>query len=492
MQWQNIKFLLENTLSKNGKVIIAGDPKQSIYRWRGGDVEQFINLIKKKSKKYYKKIINLKNNYRSCKEIVKFNNKLYFYASKNIKNNFYKKIYLETIKQKAIIQSKGYVELNFLKEKNIIDYKINICKKIQKKIYFFLNQGYKFSDIVLLIRNKNKGVFLMQELSKYKIPVTSSESILIKNFWQIEILITLLYIILNPYNYKKRVNFILLLNNNNLLSFPKKEIHNLITKIVYTPLNFFFKELSIYGISLNIENIYKKNFYDFIEEIIFSLNLRKKNETAPLQFFLDFVYKFTIKIGNSIRKFLKYWNIEKEKKTIIISNKFESVKIMTIHKSKGLEFPIVIIPFSDWNFFIKKNSNLYTKLYDDNIKNKFEFFYLEFQPFLKKINGPIKKIYKNNCDKEYIDNLNLFYVATTRATEQLIIFSKKKKYKTIFFFLKNFLKKEKIWDEKKNQYCFGKSKKSILFKKKKSFKQEFIFSFFKRKENFLTKKNFKK
>lgn len=453
LQWDNIKILIENILSENGTVLLCGDPKQSIYRWRGCNVENFLNLINNYNISYIKEIKNSKYNYRSSKEIVEFNNNLYLLASNNLKNDLYKKIYSKNIKQKYCndLYKKGYVEINFLPKKN---YLIEVNNIIISRIRVLLSKGFKKKDIVILTR-KNKEVFdLNIFFNERGIKTQSSDCFLLKNYWEINCIIQLLNIINFPNDYLIRIKWILLLKSNNKIICSEKKIQNFLFKIPNLNLNNFFIKLKNYGINL-YDDIYSSIscFYILIEKIIKSINLDKNK--IYIQHFLDFILLNTKNIKNSINIFLDIWNIKKNEISIYIPKNIDGIKIMTIHQSKGLEFKIVILPFIYWNIINNKNSGnwIYIDFFD-----KFDYYYVNMNKNMLNINIT-KKIYENYLDRSHFDNLNLLYVATTRATEKMFIFSIANKLSSIenniSYYLYNFLLKKKLFINNKIKYSFG-------------------------------------
>ncbi|WP_185865144.1 UvrD-helicase domain-containing protein [Blattabacterium cuenoti] len=462
MQWKNIEILIENSLSENGSAIVVGDPKQSIYRWRGGNSQQFFHLIYSYSTAYKKKLEILKYNFRSCKEIVKFNNSFYPFISKIFKCLIYKNLYKNAKQKIHHINDTGYVRLQLINAINRKKYRENIYKNVIIQIKKLLEKKYSFSDIAILVRTNEEGSYLSDKLIMNGINVNTSISFLIKNYFEIQIIINFLYFLKNPLDQEKRVSLILLLIKSNIIKVTKNYIHNFIKKIIHLPMEYFIKEIFFSlkkkkknVINIFIENkLYNKSIYDISEYIIDFFDLLSKNNLIYIYTFLDFVYRFTRKIGNSIIDFLKYW--EDNKDNIIISNNFKkSIRIMTIHKSKGLQFPVVILPFVDWNLYLNSEK---IKWIDINPKlyMGINSLFLEIKSYYKNINS-IREIYEKILSNTIFDNINLLYVATTRPTKQLIILSKIEKNQSyISYYIIEFLKYYNMWNSKKYNYSFQK------------------------------------
>ncbi|WP_185858097.1 UvrD-helicase domain-containing protein [Blattabacterium cuenoti] len=456
LQWKNIQILVENALSENGSAMIVGDPKQSIYRWRGGDAKQFINLIYLKSNNYKKKVKTIEKNFRSHEEIVKFNNLLYQSISKIFHDTIYQDIY-KNYKQKIYKKYGGYVEINFIHDSNK-NYKEHIYLKIKKKIERLLKQKYTLSDIAILVRNNEEGYFLSEKLMEDGVLVNTSASLLIKNHFEIQIIINFFYIIAYPYRYQKRVILIFLLLKNKFIRI-KKNHHDFITKTLFLPFNLFLKKIFSKNL-LTLNKLYNKSIYQISEDIIEAFGLFNRKNSTYIYSFLDFVYRSMKKVGNSIINFLDYWELKKEKESIVISDHINAVRIMTIHKSKGLQFPVVLIPFTDWNIFSKNKEKVWINV-NPSLYNGLNPIYLEIEPYFKHIkhDNDIRDFYDYYLSNIKFDNINLLYVATTRSIEQLILFSKLGNDKSISFYIKNFLCEKKMWNENKCKYIFGKDKK---------------------------------
>ncbi|WP_185873428.1 UvrD-helicase domain-containing protein [Blattabacterium cuenoti] len=469
MQWKNIEFLIENSLSENGLAIIVGDPKQSIYRWRGGDSKKLIELIYYKNSVYKKELKFLKTNFRSYMEIIKFNNLFYSSVSKKFNCPIYKNIYKNSIQKIYHKDYEGYVELNFIDSISIKkdNYRKCIYNNITKKLKDLLKQKYSLSDIAILVRTNEEGNYLSEMLIKKKINVNTSVFLLMKNCYEIKIIINFFYILSNNFSYKERIYLIFLLIDNDKINISKKYIHNFIYKTISLSVDLFIREISKIIKKKNLftlNKLYNKSIYDISENIIDFFDLLNNKNMLYIYSFLDFVYRSIKKVGNSIIDFLKHWEYEKDKENVTINNNLKkSINIMTIHKSKGLQFPVVILPFADWNIFLNNEKIKWIKI-NPNLYNGLNHFYLEIKSFYKYVNNnEINNMYEQTLSNALFDNINLLYVATTRPIQQLIIFSKLENKKlSISYYMKKFLCNNGIWNNKKNKYTFGKKKNNII------------------------------
>lgn len=458
LQWNNILPLIENALSEKRTILISGDIKQSIYRWRGSDIKQFLLLINN----YKEKVKHSYINYRSYKEIIKFNNLLYSSINQKFLNKKYENIY--KIKQEFFKKNAGYVELNFFKSrKNYIN---NVYNQLKNKIYTLLNQGYKAMEIAILVRKNDEGLILSKLFNSDGISVINYDYMLLKNFWQIKCIIGLFRIISSPNNIRFRIDWLIYLKKINKIKYDEVKFHNFLSEISLLSIDLFFKKLSIYDIKFNSKIHLTSSISILTQEIIKTIKLNEKTSIIITQFFLDFILNNIEETGNSLSIFLKIWDIKKDNEFIVLSDNIDAIKIMTIHKSKGLEFPVVFIPFLDWKITKEENIYLWINNIYPNIINNIKFL-KEKNYLLYNIINSIKKKYNKNIDQNYIDNINLLYVSTTRAIEQLIIFTiNNNNNDRISFYLKNFLIKKNLYKDNKITYSFGKSEKNFSLQKK--------------------------
>ena len=175
-----------------------GDSKQSIYRWRGAKPEQFVEIQKSKDLLFLKpKIEYLKTNYRSQKEIVDFNNFFYAKLIDQLENEQTKKVYNKNLIQNAKNKKGGYVQIEFLnKNEHIVSDYLN---KIIEKIKISLKSGFDYRDIAVLVRKNDEARDISIKFQEESIPHFISDTLLLKDSNQVQFLVNLIELFLNPW-----------------------------------------------------------------------------------------------------------------------------------------------------------------------------------------------------------------------------------------------------------------------------------------------------
>ncbi|MCL7752166.1 UvrD-helicase domain-containing protein [Polaribacter sp. Z022] len=458
LQWQNLIPLIDNALAQeNSNLLIVGDGKQAIYRWRGGKAEQFINIGSDKENPFHinKEIKNLDTNYRSFSEIINFNNSFFQHTSNFLQNNSYKNLFLEGNKQLENSKKGGYVSLSFLdkeqdKELDRIKYQQKVLEKINK-----LKDSFSLNEICVLTRTRKDGVAVANYLSENDINIVSSETLLLKNSAKVSFVIDLLKVLHNPSDEEIRFDMLYFLYNHLKIAKPK---HNFFNELVKADNNVIFESLNKYGISFDILEFYELPFYEKIEYIIRGFHLVNSSD-AYIQFFLDIVLEQQRK-ATDIADFLEFWELKKDRLSIVAPESSSAVQVMTIHKSKGLEFPVVIFPCDVDVYRQIKPKSWLNKLPESY--NGFNELLVDYNKSLSIVSERGLEIYNNQREELELDNFNLLYVTLTRAVEQLHIITEKKIspkgeentnfYSGVFI---NYLKQINLWQDSLLEYTFG-------------------------------------
>jgi ATP-dependent exoDNAse (exonuclease V) beta subunit len=470
LQWSNLIPLISHALEsedisgKKGSLLLVGDPKQSVYRWRAANPDIFISLILKANPfSVLKSNKMLPKNYRSNKEIIEFNNSFFQHLSQIMENPVNKQIYQAGTKQEISKTKEGHVSLEFLKNKNDEEY----LEKTFQKIKSCKSRGYSYLDFGILVRTKKQAAALASYLISKKIPVISSETLLLNSSNKVKFLIELIRFRTDPSNQFSRktiINFLIQKEN------PKDECLYFEQLIKESPEN-IFKKLGI----MSFQDFLKIPFIKAIEIAVLSLNLDEKND-GFIHFLKEELFEFVLKNGIDETEFLDYWEKNKDKRSIVMGGNQEAVTILTIHKAKGLEFPVVIYPFADSATFRSFSEKTWLPVSDK--KNSIELL-IPFTKAIQAYGESGKKIFNERRDQQELDNTNILYVALTRAVEELHIISKYPKKKSINShneMFRSFLESERFWEEDKLVYFWGKESnkqpKTPLFEEKTSVKYQ--------------------
>lgn len=476
MQWQNLVPLIDNALSSEdlqgikGSLMLVGDPKQSIYRWRGGRAEQFIALSKEDFNPFSnpdKGILNLERNYRSYSEVIGFNNNFFSFLSGEFENEDYKILYRDNSEQEHNAKTGGYVNISFIpevqqqeEEEEDMSKDDLYLKATLQKIQEVRELGFKYKDIVLLTRRRQPGVLLANYLTENKIPILSSETLLIENAGEVKLIINLLYYLKSNEDKEAKAHFLYFVANTQQMGVG---IHDFIAQSMEQPdENALEVWLAGYGISISFKNCRKKSLYEAVETIV-SAFIKEKSNQSYVQYFLDLVLERDVRTQSGIADFLEYWERNGSKFSIPSPEGNDAVRIMTVHKSKGLEFPVVIFPFAEEDYSRSRRDKLWLELDDDTFE--FQKALIDSNKSVAEYGDKAAALYQAKSQEELLDNINILYVALTRAEEQLYIISNRNftakgelTNNMSSYFIK-FLQGRGEFDNTRNEYGFGNAKK---------------------------------
>lgn len=449
LQWFNFMPLVYNSLSENRKNILVGDAKQAIYRFRNGEVEQIIklphiykspeNLDSELPSKFKDEFFEdyLKTNYRTKKNIVEFNNSFFAKAKEYIHEDY--KIVYDKLEQnvKQGDTYDGYVGVRIFKTDEFrnkdtqrVDntlYKSAVKDYILNDIRNLSEKGFSFSDIVILVRNNSDGSDIAEYLSSNKIPVISSDSILLKSSDKVQLIISSLKYLMNPNDdvCKLTLAYYRALCKTDVKDiFELEALWNEFDSIKYEDLD--NTGFSLYDLCLNIINMY-------------GLSLA---HDVFLQYFMSLVYDWQNTENAGINAFIDYWYRKSDSLFVKLSANIDAVQIMTVHKSKGLEFKVVMYPYAytklpeklhtndNWIFKSEIDSNV---IIGDDLKKIIKNIpYID--AFVMPVNSSLAETdlqtyYDDELKKAAFDDLNVMYVAMTRPKDVLYIYTRDYKSK---------------------------------------------------------------
>lgn len=422
LQWVNLVPLLHNSLSQGFSNLIVGDGKQAIYRWRNGEVDQFIKLPEeihnpgvivslKEAESTFKNEgikIQLENNFRSAPEIVDFNNRLFEFLTQE-KDKLIQDIY-KGGSQHPQKKHQGYVEIKALEDKEN-DWQLEyILSCIDQAI----KQQYAYQDICILVNKNDLGALVASHLSQHNINVVSKDSLYVGKDQEVKFVYNLIGAIASPQNQnyaKKAIEHFDLIKEYDSHLFQVGQDRIKITE--------WMQEM---GIELTPYERFH-SFYEYVEHLIIKFDLSIA-ENRYLEYFLEQVFEFEKRNNGNIHAFLEWFEEHGCEESLQSPEGADAVNIMTIHKAKGLQFPVVICAFFDWDV----NKNLDKRWIIDK-EAHLPAFILPITKSTKE--SSYKDIFDTETIKHEMDELNKMYVALTRAESALFICGSSKKNKPL-------------------------------------------------------------
>ena len=437
IQWNNFRKLLDNCMAQvDSHNLIVGDVKQSIYRWRQGDWK-LLNNIEHEFTKEQIKIEPLDTNYRSEENIIRFN------------NAFFKQAVLQTVKElesegiqgatelveayKEIEQKprkdngKGCVRIKLFRydSKNASDYKQKILNELIENIRQLLDQGYKQKDIAILARSKTVIPDIVDSFQNIdtNVSLVSDEAFRLDASLAVNVIIEALRLLTHPHDKLTESKLVKLYQQQVIKT--GKDINVLFVGENSTELKSFLPS----GYIDKFESLSRLSLIDLVDEIysLFSLD-SLEGQSAYVCTFYDTLNEYLRDHPADIDDFIEEWEDTLSSNTIQ-SDEVDGIRLITIHKSKGLEYDNVLIPFCDWELE-KTNGITIWCSGDDKEKPYGELPLIPVDYSSKMLGTVFEDDYKEEHLQNTVDNMNLLYVAFTRAGKNLFITGKKYKEKT--------------------------------------------------------------
>lgn len=461
LQWSNLINLIDNALAQeNGSLLLVGDVKQSIYRWRGSVPEQFMELANQHTHfpfKIAKNLVQLDTNYRSFSEIIDFNNRFFGYISKHLPHSDYENLYRDETFQKNTDKTGGYVEIQFLaKPDKDEDKTLRFPQKVLETLQQ-IPQEFNKNDICILVRKNKEGAQLAQYLTENGVSVMTSESLWLLNNEKIQLLVNFIKYLYDPSHPTYRFQTLYYLYK--VLHIQENQ-HLFFEQFAKLRHEDFLQGLTIYTIDIQNDIFHAKNLYDAVEYLSHSLFLDQKPDVY-LQFFLDIVLDFQIKNGSNWGGFITYFDENAENFSINVPENKDAIRIMSIHKAKGLEFPVVIFPY-EIDIYKQLSPKIWYEATPDEPTYGFTDILIPYKEDLQYTNEQGAALYQDFRAKSALDNFNILYVAFTRAREQLYIITDypltaKGELRLNYSsgLLGDFLTHLQIFDAEKLRYSFG-------------------------------------
>ncbi len=439
LQWENLSALVRESLSIGKDNLIIGDEKQSIYRFRNSDPDLLMKDVPEEffgNIEFHGNISEENTNWRSACEIVQFNNTLFSLITSAVGLD---DVYSNVVQGIAKTGQPGYVVASSYDEEE------ESLERMVTEIKRQLASGYRQSDITVLTATRNEGARVVDHLLKCKITdselaslqVMSEDSLVIGKAYSVQLIVVVMKFI----DSSRGVS----LAESDKSSLTVEEFEKRFRYYCAKGLSHadaiasaFVNDIGISEIMSDAADMECLSLPSLVERIIcrcISHELRS-SENVYLSAFQDKVIDFCERPGADLRSFIEWWNESGYRSTLDAPTEVNALRVMTIHKSKGLEFQCVHIPFVDWTLGQGKRL-IWFDLTEDEGKmawNPFDtrFFAKEdIPPFIplnisKELSTTaLSPQYDECCRKEWVDTMNRAYVAFTRAVRELVIGYKK-------------------------------------------------------------------
>jgi ATP-dependent helicase/nuclease subunit A len=428
IQWNNFRPLIENSLAQGHDNLVVGDVKQSIYRWRNSDWKILKSVIDEQIRSSALHNETLDTNWRSSRNIISFNNSLFTVLPRLIdrsdKNDsgtmLLEDLYSDTKQKFPGKHEGGTVNIGFIEDEGAT-FQESALARLPALIEELHELGYSGSDIGILVRTNREGASVLNaileyrrtadasKLSRYNYNVISSESLLLSATPSVGFIVALLS---SLYEDDPKLSLCIMIRNWVLLSGndpfstdltdPGEEADRL------------FPE----GYREFMTRLRQMNLFESVENIIrfFGLGSNPGN-TAFLSSFQDSVLEFSSDNSADIPSFLEWWETTGCRRSVVVSDQPDSMRVLTIHKAKGLEFGVVILPFISWNMGHGNSSPAMWVRPPEEPFNELGIVPVRYKSDM--LNSLFAADYAGESYSALADNINLLYVAFTRAIDKL-------------------------------------------------------------------------
>lgn len=434
LQYQNFLPLLQESIASGNENLIVGDLKQSIYRFRNSDS----NLLATEVRRDFEgqsEVITLRENWRSTPEIIEFNNFLFGHMPAELTTAYLEWIedleesnagldleqacelahsfirYYEGHEQELPEKRQGKRGAVVIREYGALPEGETVPISLPEAIVDLQRRGYRASDIAILVRDKKEARAVSDALryyvqeghlegTPYSLEVISSEALQIDTAPSVRCLIAALEYIIHPHS---------------------RQCEHLLREAYKQMAATRGDALDADGLARVLE-IGRRSLYEVIEGLF--AEWREVLEVGELAYqikLLDMALSFQSNHSADVPDFLTMWRERGHRQTLVVPDDERKVRLMTVHKSKGLGFPVVLLPFPNWEFINSKGLSP-TLLWCDNPLGMEEDIAQLPVKFSKELADSLfVNEYLEESVKMSLDALNLFYVATTRAKDELHI-----------------------------------------------------------------------
>lgn len=444
LQWSNFRPLIDEARSSGHENFVVGDAKQSIYAFRGTDSSNFIDLVDKSKtgSDNTEEVINLPNNWRSDERIITFNNE--FFADIYNYNGYYTEDYAtnltqlhETVYERENVEQQvpdqrrgtgsGYVEVSVLPDNKKDESIPDVETYLHSCLKDLFARGYQPGDIAILSRGNKECANVATWLTEWaaeeddeagKYDFVSKSALSLTSSVVIRLLRTLIRALSSPSSQSEKLLRLMIQSyvRSRDLESGEQQVESLYNSLM---------NLSTTGLSV----------YEFLLRAIDLLGELPVEERLYVNSFIDLAYSYSRRSPDlSIRQFDDWLdqNIEKAK-VDMGSGELNRINVLTIHDAKGLEFPVVILPFADWDIYStsrrKRDLRLIQIAEDDpNLSSDLKpgIYLIDMNDSKRGLSSSLAPIYEAAREVGYMEETNILYVAFTRAVSELYVFTKPK------------------------------------------------------------------
>jgi ATP-dependent exoDNAse (exonuclease V) beta subunit len=523
LQFANLLPLIENALAGGFFNLIVGDAKQSIYRFRGGDMDLILHLATNQvmelatvlgnssynaerllSLDNYLDLNHLRVNRRSRREITDFNNKFFAFIASTLgdENPLIQDVYDQNFEQEIPegVPDGGHVEIEFLDlndEGDDADENITsdgIVKRSLELVSELRAQGYNWRDIAILCRKKREATMLASAMKEAGFPLISDDALSLGYSRSVHFIISFMKVLLSSDHrlarYEAAYLFHHVVRRQNPAASEYEQIRILCEA---SGLDTFLDYFRRWNINLSSFRMRQLSVFELSEQLMQRFGLFDNHfENEYLFRFLDVVMDFGNRKSNHLGDFLTNWESARHKLSITIPDETDAIRITTIHRSKGLEYPVVIVPYTHWK--VTPNAKLdrlwvdlddlsYDELMlDSNAAEGDKKLRSSMVSVVKDLeNTAVATQYTDERTRTLVENLNLLYVAFTRPVQRLYILSKRERKwesgQQVNNWLQNYLAQEHCiptWNENESKYVISNGHSSPQHAHRKSDQEPFV------------------
>lgn len=443
MQWRNFRPLVKESQANGRAGLIVGDVKQSIYRFRNSDWSLLDEQVRNDFAANEIEEKTLDTNWRSYRNIVEFNNTFF-----TVVPELLQQIYNQGLEESALMpeqrtmyagkirdvyakstqnvsppfrSKEGHVRIEFLPDEEAKSWKEEALSRLPAVVEQWQANGYELRDMAILVRTRAEGMKVAETLLAYKethpgsrfaYDIISEDALMIGNSSVVRFMMSMLRYVNRPENPVLRqfawMTYVMMRRKTHA-----EETYGM---VVENHINAFSPE-----IVAEIQRLSHRSFYEMVEGIyhLFRGDV-PDSEQIFVQAFLDVAADFVEKESVDTDRFLKWWKETGVRTKIATPDSQNAIRILTIHKSKGLGFKAVIIPFGDWDVDQMSGSIVWCR----PDRKPFDRLHLVPVSYSKELSKThFADAYYHEKLHAYIDNLNALYVAFTRAKEELVVFT---------------------------------------------------------------------